>query len=92
MRDVSSDQQIYKKQMNKIITLAIGFAILIGVSFGMYYFLSIPDLKDSQIEQILGAGIFSALIGIVLLILGFSKKQNNQEVQYQEQEHELAHA
>ena len=89
MQDVSSDQQIYKKQMKKIIFLIIGCLILISVSLGMFYFLSTPGLKSSQIEQILGAGIFLGLIGIVIIVLGFQTKTKPEE-QYEEQ-HELAH-
>jgi flagellar basal body-associated protein FliL len=93
MQDVSSDQQIYKKQMKKIIFLIIGCLVLISVSLGMFYFLSTPGLKSSQIEQILGAGIFLGLIGIGIIVLGFSKKQNNnQETECEEQECDIAQA
>lgn len=75
--------------MKKIISLVIGFVILIGVAFSVYHFLSVPNLKNDQVEQILGAGIFAGLIGLVIIVLGFQTKTKPEE-QYEEQ-HELAH-
>ncbi|MEI6399958.1 MAG: hypothetical protein WCO58_00350 [bacterium] len=76
--------------MNKIITLVIGFTILIGAAITMYFLLSVPNLKDSQIEQILGAGIFSGIIGSVIIVLGFQPKTKPEELC--DEQHELAHA